>query len=210
MKTVLIIDDHPAYRAGLRTVIENSRYHVIGEAGTAKDGIRLACKLKPDMAVVDLQLPDRHGIPLTKKITDTLKKTYVVIVTAHSEATFALRALQAGAKGYVLKDSEISVILKCLDSVSEGITYLDKSLSFDSDPDREQNDRYHTLSDREQNVMRLIAKDYPAKDIAVELGITLNTVKSHRTSIYKKIGVKNKEELIRYAIRIGLADSDPW
>jgi len=210
MKTIFIIDDHPLYRAGLKAVIENGMYHITGEAGTAKEGIRLARKLKPDIAVVNLHLPDRLLISLIKKMTDMFKKTYIIIITAYSEATFVIRAVNAGAKGYLLRDSDIGVFLKCLDSVSKGRQYIDISLFSDSDFVREHNDRYYTLSDREQDVMRLIAENYSAKTIAMELGITLNTVKSHRTSVYGKIGVKDKAGLIRYAAMIGLADPDRW
>jgi DNA-binding NarL/FixJ family response regulator len=185
IKTVLIIEDHPAYRTGLKTIIEeNGKYRVIGETGTAEEGIRLVCELKPDIAIVDLQLPDKHGIYLTKKLTEQSEKTHVVIITAHSVGAFAHRALKAGAKGYVIKDSDSEVIPNCLDSVMKGEEYIDVSLLLNSDFLSRPNDKYGRLSDREQDVMRLLVEDYSEKKIAKKLGIRLNTVKTHRTGIY--------------------------
>ncbi len=206
MKTVLIIDDHLGYRSGIKTIIEtDSSYKIVGDVGTAGEGFDLAEKLRPDIAVVDLGLPDMHGVSLIKKITDTMKDTNIMVITVHSDPIFVLNSIQAGATGYVLKESETEIILKCLKAVSEGRQYIDSSLDFKFEEDTKE-DKYQTLTPMEQDVMHLIADNLTAKQIARKLHISQDTVRSHQTNICEKIGVKSKGDLIIYAEKIGLID----
>ncbi len=205
MKTVLIIDDHPGYRAGVKAIVKtDDSYKIVGDVGTAREGFGLAEKLRPDIVVVDLELPDMHGVLLIRKIADALKDTKIIVITMHSDPNFVLKAIQAGATGYVLKESETEVILKCLKLVSEGRQYIDSSLNFEEDT--KEDDKYQTLTPREQEVMHLMANNLTAKQIAKKLHISQHTVRSHQANIYEKIGVKSKGDLIIYAAKIGLIE----
>jgi len=173
---------------------------------TDPDGLRMAEKLRPDIVITDVGLPGTDGISLTRKITERLENTCVMIFSVHEKIRFVVRSLQAGAKGYVLKRSGPACILKCLDSLAAGKVFVDKewhdlAISLDVPAGREMNvtDRYGKLTPREQDVMRLTAEGLTPKEIGTRLFISRKTVSNHRSSIVKKLGLKNTTELIKYA-----------
>jgi DNA-binding NarL/FixJ family response regulator len=221
-KTVLIIDDHPVYRSGLRAIIEISgNYKVLEEAGTAREGLDIALKIKPDIVIVDLALPDMNGIDLTKEIMMKLEHTCVMIVSAHSMIDFVARSVRAGAMGYVIKESDSECILKCLDTIVQGKRFIDSSLSdklcelfvsldLPAMKDAEFPENYGKLSERELEVLRLIAENHSVRAISEKLGISPHTVRSHKANIMKKTGMRDKIGLIRYAADMGLIDMDLW
>ncbi|RZB31556.1 MAG: hypothetical protein SRB2_04525 [Desulfobacteraceae bacterium Eth-SRB2] len=129
-ETILIIDDHPLFREGLKAIIRrNNRFRLIEEAGNGREGLRMARELKPDLALVDMSLPDQSGIQLTCEIKNKLPKTHIIIITMHSKVDYIVKAFQAGATGYVVKESTSERLLQGMDAVLKGEYFMDSSVS---------------------------------------------------------------------------------
>ncbi len=219
-KNILIIDDHPLFREGLKSIVErDSRFRVVGEAGTGKQGLRMAEQLKPDLAVVDISLPDLNGIQVTTEMQSRLPKTKIMIVSMHSKIDYIAEGFQAGATGYVAKDSASDRLIQGIESVLKGEFFLDSSVShqvveklmkFPVKEAKITDADYGSLTPREQEVMRLLAEGSSPKDIADKLCISPKTVENHRANIMKKLDIHSTMELVRYAARLGLIDVDLW
>jgi DNA-binding NarL/FixJ family response regulator len=219
-KTVLIIDDHPLFREGLKAIIGRApRFDIAGEAGSAKEGFRLAKALNPDLALVDISLPDLNGIDLTRRIRSTLSETRVLIISMHANINYIAEAFQAGATGYIVKESAAERLLQGLDTVAAGDYYLDSAVSHQvverilalpKEDARITDGAYGTLTPREQEVMRLLAQGVSTKEVADRLFISPKTVENHRANIMGKLGLHTSIDLVRYAARLGLIDIDQW
>lgn len=219
-KSIIIIDDHPLFREGLKTIIgRDTCFKVVGEAGNGHEALGMAKRLKPDLIVVDISLPDQSGIQLTRDLRELLSDTKILIVSMHSKIDYIAEAFQAGATGYVVKESASERLLQALRSVAKGDYYLDSSVSHAvvenlmksplkaakiTDAD------YATLTPREQEVMRLLAEGLSSKEVAEKLFISSKTVENHRANIMSKLGLHSTIELIRYAAKLGLIDVDLW
>ncbi len=219
-KRVLIVDDHPLFREGLKSIIENSEsFEVAGEASNGSEGLKQAKKLQPDLVIVDISLPDISGIQLTNEIRNQVPETRIMVVSMHSEINYISEAFQAGATGYVVKESATERLLQGLEAVSNGEYFLDNSISHQvvenimrtsgklsnvSDAD------YGTLTPREQEITRLLAEGISTKEIAAKLFISPKTVANHRANILQKLGLHSTIELIKYAARLGLIDVGIW
>jgi len=218
-RTILIVDDHPLFREGLKSVISrDKKYEVIGEAGRGREGYKLVEKLKPDIVLIDISLPDMNGIDLVSKIKKTYPEIRIMIVSMHSKIDYIAESFKAGAIGYLVKESAAMTLLKGLDAISQNEYFLDSSVSkevikrlVETDSIKKINDPlYNSLTPREQEVLRLLAEGYSNKEIAEILCISPKTVENHRTNIMKKLNLHSFIDLVKYAVKLGLIDVDLW
>lgn len=219
-KTVLIVDDHPLYREGLKSIIDPSpEYEVVGEAGDAEAGLQRARELRPDLALIDISLPDQSGINLVRSLKSALPETQILVVSMHSKMDYVTEAFRAGALGYLVKESAGKGLLNALECIAKGEKFLDSSLSHKlisniMDSSHQEMEvtgaAYKSLTPREQEILRLLAEGQSAKEIANRLFISPKTVENHRINIMRKLELRRPMDLIRYAVRIGLIDVDHW
>jgi two-component system, NarL family, response regulator NreC len=209
---ILLADDHTVVRDGLRALLEKQPdMEVVGEAADGRDSIRLAEEQKPDVVFMDIAMPGMNGIEATRRIVTANPATAVVILSMHQDESYVLRALKAGAKGYLLKDSLRSDVIEAVRSVSQGRSFLTKKVSRILQEDyvrqlerRGLDDTYDLLTDREREVLQLIAEGRTNKEVAGLLMVSLTTVETHRTHILQKLGLHSVPELILYAVRKGI------
>ena len=219
-KTILIVDDHPLVREGLKSTLKPAvEYEVVGQAGNAREAARIVKNLKPDLALLDLALPDKSGIDLCREIRNTSSSTRIMIVSMHSKVDYIVRAFQAGATGYMTKESATERLLQGIQSVLSGEYFMDSSVSHSVVKKLMQTEEkemkitdanYESLTPREQEVMVLLAEGSSPKEIAAKLFISPKTVENHRTNILNKLGLHSTLELVRYGARLGLVDVDLW
>ncbi|MFZ7127788.1 MAG: response regulator [Desulfobacterales bacterium] len=219
-RTLLIVDDHALFREGLKAIISrDNSYEIVGETGRGDEAVQMAKSLKPDLVLVDISLPDQSGIELARQLRRCLPDTALMIVSMHSKVDYIVKAFQAGATGYIVKDSAPERLLRGIDLVLQGEYFMDASVSqqvvqrlagLDEKAGGVKDKGYDTLTEREQEVLVLLAQGIPLKKIGEQLFISPKTVENHRTHIMQKLGVQSSFELIRYAARIGLIDIDQW
>jgi DNA-binding NarL/FixJ family response regulator len=219
-KTLIIVDDHSLFREGLKAILErNPKYEVIAEAGNGRDALRLIRQLKPDLALVDMSLPDQNGIELTGEILRISSGTRIMIVSMHHKIDYIVRAFQAGAAGYVVKESASAKLLQGVEAVLKGDYFMDASVSqqvvkklagLQKKNMKVSDEVYNALTPREQEVMLLVAEGLSTKAISERLFISSKTVENHRSNIMNKLGLHSSIELARYAARIGIIDIDLW
>ena len=219
-KTILIVDDHPLVREGLNSILKPAtQYEVVGQAGNARDGIQMVKDLKPDLVLLDLGLPDKSGLELSREIRNISPPTRILIVSMHSSVDYIVKAFQTGATGYMTKESATERLLKGIEQVLSGEYFMDGAVSHAvvkklmKTPEKEMkitDSGYETLTSREQEVMVLLAEGHSAKEAAAKLFISPKTVENHRTNIMNKLGIHSTLELVRYAARLGIVDVDLW
>lgn len=217
---LVIVDDHVLFRAGLRAILDQmQRYEVAGEAANSRDGLRLVGQKQPDVALVDISLPDNSGIALTRQIRSAYPAVPVLIVSMHATVDTVAEAFKAGATGYVTKEAPANQLLQAIDIVANGGVFLDSTLAagvvrvFNAGPGGQSpalDVPYGRLTPREQQIMRMLAEGSTAKEIAAVLDLSVKTVENHRTNVMRKIGVNNLVDLIRYAARLGVVDLNQW
>jgi two-component system response regulator NreC len=209
--TVLVADDHTIIRSGLRHLIEREPdLQVVGEAANGREAIDLAQRLRPDVVILDITMPKLNGIDAGKQIIANVAKTRVIILSMHSDEGYVLKALRAGARGYLLKDSAESDIINAIRAVSAGKAYFSPEISRMLADDyvrqlqqRGVEDSYELLSLREREVLQLLAEGKSNKEIATMLKISPHTIETHRSNIFEKLNLHSLPELILYAVRKG-------
>ena len=207
---ILVADDHELVRRGIRGLLRaRSGWKVIGEAANGREAVEKASKLKPDVAIVDISMPELDGLQATRQIREAIPNTEVVVLTMHESDQMVRRVLDAGARGYVLKSDIATQLLKVVKDVSAGKLFLTPRVSdivlkgflkIRKQPDPEQYSKARPTP-REVEIIRLLAQGKANKEIAAELGITIRTVETHRARIMLKLGLHSLTELIHYAIR---------
>lgn len=218
--TILIVDDHTLFREGLKAILaQKTQYEVVGETGNGQEALKLARDLKPNLILLDMALPDRNGIELTREILDCLPGVRVMIVSMHSKIDYIVQAFQAGAKGYVVKESAFERLLQGIECVLNDECFMDSSIShkvveklmrLPDEKARIRDAKYDSLTLREQEVMVLLAEGFSVKQIAEKLFISPKTADNHRHSIMRKLDIHSPYELVRYAVKLGLIDLDLW
>jgi len=209
---ILLADDHVLIRKGLRALLEREGpFEVCGEASDGREAVRLAEELKPQVAVLDVGMPHLNGIEAARLICDLKQGTAVVMLSMHSDEAYVLRALRAGARGYLLKDSAEADLASAVAEVARGRSYFSPAVSrvLLEDYVRKVNkqggeDRFELLSGREREVLQLVAEGNSTKEIAAVLGVSTHTVDTHRANVIEKLGLKGTAELILFAVRRGV------
>jgi len=199
-------------RHGLRLLLENHHgFEVVGEASDGRQAVELAETLKPDVAVLDIAMPNLSGIEAAKRISAALPNTPIVILSMHSDESYVLRALKAGAKGYLLKDSAEGDLIQAIRSVHAGKAFFSPEISRMLVDDyireirmRGVDDSYELLTAREREILQLLAEGKSNKDIANLLNLSLYTVETHRRNLQDKLNLHSVAELILYAVRKGV------
>ena len=209
---ILLGDDHTVVRQGLRKIIEDHQdWQVIAEAADGREAVRLAVDLRPDVAVLDIGMPLLNGIEATRQILKRVPDLAILILSMHSDEAFVMRALQAGARGYLLKDSADTDLIRGVTAVAARKSFFSPAAAKVMLDDYLRHlakkgivDRYEALSEREREIFQLIAEGYSNKDIADLLSISVATVETHRAHILQKLDVHNTAELVLYAVRRGV------
>jgi len=207
---LLLGDDHPLVRHGLRKVLEEQpAWEVVAEVGDGREAVREAIAHKPDVAILDVAMPLLNGIDATQQIVRRAPETRILMLSMHADEAYVMRAVQAGATGYMVKDAAGKELLTAIESVAAGRPYFSPAIERLLQDDRGSPssgfaDRYETLSAREREVFQLIAEAKSNKEVAILLGISPATVETHRARILQKLGVHSIAEVVRYAARRGI------
>src|SRR5881392_2359566 len=205
-KRIVIVDDHPLFRKGLEQLIHSDgAFAVCGEAGNASEAMDVIRKLDPDLAIVDISLPGANGIELIKNIRAEFPKLPILVLSMHDESLYALRALRAGAQGYVMKQEALEKVVNAIREVLAGRPYLSHEMSaklitnFASGSN--QGNPTDKLSDRELEILELIGKGRDVREIGKALHISAKTVETHRAHIKEKLNLKNARQVTRFAVQ---------
>jgi two-component system response regulator NreC len=209
---VLLADDHTLIRAGLRmVVVSQPDFTVVGEASDGREAVALAEQLKPDVVVMDIGMPSLNGIEACRQIHDSLPGSQVIMLSMHSDEGYVLRALKAGAKGYMLKDSAEADLASAIRAVTAGKSFFSPAVSKILLEDYMRKlkrtgaeDSFDLLSPREREVLQLVAEGKSSKEVANLLSLSVYTVETHRAKLMQKLNLHNIPELILYAVRKGV------
>jgi DNA-binding NarL/FixJ family response regulator len=202
--TVLLVDDHSLVRRGFRRMLEDEAdMEVVGEAGNGEDSIKLAKELHPHVVVMDCALPGMNGLDATRKIIEDSPKTAVLMLSMHTEGTWVRQAIEAGAKGYVLKNAMDLELGAAIRKVAAGETVFDPQVEQKSVL---KGERSAALTQRELEVLQMIVDGKSNKEIATALDLSANTIAVHRANIMNSLGIHKTAELVVYAIRAGLVN----
>ena len=209
---ILLADDHIIMRRGLRLLLEQqSDFQVVGEADDGRQAVELAATLHPAVAVLDIGMPMLNGIEATRQIVTAATAIAIVVLSMHSDETYVLRALKAGAKGYILKNSAEADLIQAVRAVADGKSFFSPAIGRMLLEDymrqvakKEVEDSYDLLTPREKEILQLVAEGKTNKEIANILTLSIYTVESHRGHILEKLNLHSVPELILYAVRKGI------
>jgi DNA-binding NarL/FixJ family response regulator len=209
---ILLADDHTVMRRGLRLLLESQPgFSVVAEAADGRQAVEQAEATKPDVAVVDIAMPNLSGIEAAQRIATVLPQTAIVILSMHSDESYVLRALKVGAKGYLLKDSAEGDLIDAINAVHQGKTFFSPEISKMLVEDyvreirtRGSEDSYDLLTAREREVLQLLAERKSNKEIALALNLSIYTIETHRRNLQEKLNLHSLADLILYSVRKGV------
>jgi two-component system, NarL family, response regulator NreC len=209
---ILLADDHTVMRNGLRLLLERqANLQVVGEASDGRQAVALIEKTNPDVVIMDIAMPNLNGIEATRQIVNQNPRTAVAILSMHSDESYVIRALKAGARAYLLKDSAEADLLAAVRALTEGKSFFSPAISRILVEDymrqlqsRGAEDTYELLTNREREILQLLAEGRTNKEVANMLNLSLYTVETHRTHILQKLNLHSVPELILYAVRKGI------
>lgn len=212
MIRIALADDHTVLRAGLRSLLERQRdFTVVGEASDGRELLRVVEETTPDVVITDIGMPRLNGAEATCQIVAKHPQTRVIVLSMHSDEAYVLRALKAGARGYLVKESAEADLMTAIRTVHAGKAFFSPSVSalLVEDYVRQMRDRgvedsYELLSTREREVLQLVAEGKSNKDIANLLGLSVYTIETHRGNVLRKLNLHSVPELILYAVRKGV------
>ena len=209
--SILLADDHQVVRLGLRTLLEaEADFVVVGEAKDGLEAKALVDRLKPDVLIVDLMMPGLNGMEVVRQAGQLSPDTKVVVMSMKSDEAYVLEALKHGAAGYILKQSDVTEVVRAVKDVIGGLSYLSPQLSqraidaYRLTAEAATTDQYDTLTAREREVLQLAAEGRTTSEIAEQLVISPRTVEMHRSNLLRKLGLRTQTELVRYAIWRGI------
>ncbi len=209
---ILLADDHIVMRTGLRALLERQpNLEVVGESENGRETVALAASLKPDVVVMDVGMPVLNGIEATQTIVTQNPTVAVVILSMHADESYVMRALKAGARGYLLKDSAAADLIGAIQAISQGKSFFSPKVSRILAEDyvrvlkqKGAVDTYDLLTSREREILQLLAEGKTNKEVATALNISPYTVETHRSHILQKLNLHNSAELVLYAVRKGI------
>jgi two-component system, NarL family, response regulator NreC len=209
---ILLADDHTVVRQGLRKVLEERPdWEVVAEAGDGREAVRLAEQHKPDVAILDVAMPLLNGIEATRQIVRKMPNTRVLVLSMHADEAYVTQILQAGATGYLLKDSADVDLLQAVEEVAQGKSFFSPAIArvmlddyVRQLADKGVTDRYESLSQREREIFQLVAEAKTNKEIASLLNVSPSTVETHRAHIMEKLDLHSAAEIVLYAVRRGV------
>jgi DNA-binding NarL/FixJ family response regulator len=203
-----LVDDHTVVRQGLRRLLESDdAIAVVGEASSGRAAVEMVQEIQPHVVVMDVGLPELNGVEATRQIVKRLDGTRVLILTMHGDDVYVRQSLRAGAHGYVLKDADGVDLIQAVKTVGTGGSFFSPEIArvmledYLGDGDRDDDDKIARLTDREREVMQLIAEGRSSKEVANLLSLSVYTVDTHRKHIMEKLDLRNTAELVRFAIR---------
>ena len=212
MIRIVLADDHAVVRGGLRALLQQQEdFQVVGEASDGREAVALANSLHPDVIVMDLSMPILNGTEASRQVTSQHPEIAIIVLTMHSDEAYVLRALKAGARGYLLKESAEADLIAAIRAVQNGKAFFSPEVSrvlvqdyVRQLQDRDIEDSYELLTPREREILQLIAEGKSNKDVANLLNLSVYTVETHRGNIMEKLGLHTVPELILYAVRKGV------
>jgi DNA-binding NarL/FixJ family response regulator len=204
---IVLADDHVLVRQGLKSLLEREGFQVVAEAGDGQEAVAHVQSLQPDLAVMDISMPTLNGLDAARQMARSSPKTKTILLTQHDEPQYVSEALEAGVKGYVLKNQVANDLLLAIRQVSRGQVYLSPGVSgavMEAYQSRSEKSRNNPLTLRERQVLQLIAEGKSTKDVASLLGISVKTAESHRTRLMQKLDIHETASLVLYAVRHGI------
>lgn len=221
---ILLADDHDILRDGLRALLEMAGdMAVVGEARTGREAAEEAERLRPDVVLMDISMPELDGVEACRRIRAQVAEARVLFLTMHESEEYFFRALRAGAAGYVIKRTAAADLLAAVRAVARGESFLSPSVAHSlveqyagqgrrpavgRAEDAKARDAYQSLTGREREVLQLVGEGYSNQEIADKLGLSIKTVQTHRAAVMAKLGLRDVTHLVRYAVRRGLVDPE--
>lgn len=207
---ILLAEDHKVMREGLRMVVNReTSMEVVGEADNGATAVALALELRPDVVVMDVSMPELNGLKAMEALNRLMPEAKILILTRHTDTSYVQQLLQSGARGYVLKQSPSDELVRAIQRVAAGQTYLDPAVTEQaigagsSRPGTRGSTAAKTLSRREEEVLRLVALGFLTKEIAARLAISMKTVETHKANAMTKMGMHTRIDIVRYAVLQG-------